>query len=491
MGGNLHPFLHWGATGPPGDGGSTEAAAQRPRIRRRRQTHRLGQPVLPAPAPAPVSRSSPSPRSFVDTTATMRATTALIAALSAAGAVSALPADDSSKLILHPLQPGKPAEPTKPTKPTKPGKDASVNPFEGKVHYVNPVWADKLDQTYKAFIKQKDWANAKRVRKVQAVSTFVWVSRLSELANIDAAIATARREQRLTGKKQIVGLVLYNLPDRDCSAGESAGELDSTQNGLQRYKDEFLAPYVAKVSAAPDLEFAIVLEPDSLGNLVTNMAVPLCARAAPIYTEGIAMAIAALQQDNVHLYIDAAHGGWLGWADNLPLAAAEFGKAVNRAKEISGSNSTTIRGFSTNVSNYNPFSAAVRENYTEWSPSWDESHYATSLAPFLEAEGLPARFIIDQGRVHKPNAREEWGEWCNVSPAGFGQVPTTKTDNPYVDSLVWIKPGGESDGQCGFEGAPRAGAWHDEYAQHLTKNADPSVDKVKISIWDIILGWLF
>lgn len=411
--------------------------------------------------------------------ATMRATTALVAALSAAGAVSALPADDASTLILRP----------KPTKPTTPAKD--VNPFEGKVHYVNPVWADKLDQTYKSFIKQKDFANAKRIRKVQAVSTFVWVSRLSELANIDGAIATARRQQLLTGKKQIIGLVLYNLPDRDCSAGESAGELDSTQNGLQRYKDEFLKPYVAKVSAASDLEFAIVLEPDSLGNLVTNMAVPLCARAAPVYTEGIAQAIAALQQKNVHLYIDAAHGGWLGWADNLPLAAAEFAKAVNRAKEISGNNATTVRGFSTNVSNYNPFNATVRENYTEWSPSWDESHYATSLAPFLEAEGLPAHFLIDQGRVHAPGARKEWGEWCNVSPAGFGQVPTTKTENPYVDSLVWIKPGGESDGQCGFAGAPKAGAWHDEYAQHLTRNAHPSVDKVKISLWDIILGWLF
>jgi cellulose 1,4-beta-cellobiosidase len=137
-------------------------------------------------------------------------------------------------------------------------------------------------------------------------------------------------------------------------------------------------------------------------------------------------------------------------------------------------NNTKIRGFVTNVSNYNPFLALVRENYTEWSHSWDESHYASSLAPFLEAEGLPSRFIIDQGRVALPGARAEWGEWCNVE-AGFGQVPTTATNNTYVDSIVWVKPGGESDGACGMAGAPRAGAWFPEYVEMLVKNADPSI----------------
>jgi cellulose 1,4-beta-cellobiosidase len=66
---------------------------------------------------------------------------------------------------------------------------------------------------------------------------------------------------------------------------------------------------------------------------------------------------------------------------------------------------------------------------TEWSPSWDESHYASSLAPYLEAEGLPSNFIIDQGRVALPGARAEWGEWCNVEPAGLGLLPGAKQNN--------------------------------------------------------------
>ncbi|KAM7194243.1 glycoside hydrolase family 6 protein [Rhypophila sp. PSN 637] len=378
----------------------------------------------------------------------MKATTALVAALSAAGAVSA-----------HPSGPKAPKD---------------VNPFVGKQYFVNPEWAGKLEQTRAAFLAQGDKVNAANVKKVQKVSTFVWVSRLSELSRIDDAVKEARKVQRRTGKKQIIGLVLYNLPDRDCSAGESAGELKSEENGLERYKEEFIKPYAKKLAAAPDLSFAVVLEPDSLGNLVTNMGIPQCEKAAPIYTAGIAHAIKSLQYKHVSLYIDAAHGGWLGWNDNLPLAAKEFAKVV----ELAGKGKNKIRGFSTNVSNYNPYNATIRENYTEWSNSWDESNYATSLTPFLEAEGLPAHFIVDQGRVGLYGAREEWGEWCNVE-AGFGQVPTTKTNNTVVDSIVWIKPGGESDGECGMAGAPRAGHWFDEYTQMLVKNAHPSVLSIR------------
>lgn len=139
------------------------------------------------------------------------------------------------------------------------------------------------------------------------------------------------------------------------------------------------------------------------------------------------------------------------------------------------SNSTKIRGFSTNVSNYNPFNAVVREPYTDGSNSYDESHYAQSLAPALEAAGLPAKFIIDQGRVAMPGAREEWGEWCNVAPAGYGLPPGSPNNNTLVDSIVWIKPGGESDGECGKEGAPPAGSWFPEYVSMLVENANAAI----------------
>ncbi|KAI8934095.1 1,4-beta-D-glucan cellobiohydrolase cel6b [Plenodomus lindquistii] len=353
----------------------------------------------------------------------------------------------------------------------KPPSNATVNPWPGKDRYVVESYGKKLDQTIAAFEAKNDTLNAARTRTVaQKVSTFTWITTRAGLVDINTAIKQARA-QRKGSKKMIVGLVLYNLPDRDCSAGESAGELSIANNGLAIYKKDFVDEYAKIVSRAKDLDFAIVLEPDSLGNAITNQGVPLCANATPVYEQGIAYAIAKLQYPNVHLYIDAAHGGWLGWADNLKPTAQIFAKVVRMAKAINPF--AKIRGYATNVSNYNSFQAKVRENYTEYSPSWDESHYASSLAPYLEAEGLPSNFIIDQGRVAFPGARAEWGEWCNVEPAGFGPLPGTKTNNTHVDSLVWIKPGGESDGRCGLEGAPAAGAWFDEYVQMLVKNADP------------------
>jgi len=354
--------------------------------------------------------------------------------------------------------------------------NATVNPWTGKDRYVVQSYGKKLEQTIAAFRAQNDTINAGRTRTVQQkVSTFHWVTTRALVSTIYDVIKEARSQKSGNSKKRmIVGLVLYNLPDRDCSAGESAGELSSDKDGLNLYKTEFVDAYAKAVRSAPDLDFAIVLEPDSLGNAITNQGIPFCATATPLYEEGIAYAIAKLQFPNVSLYIDAAHGGWLGWADNLKPTAEIFRKVVDMAKKINPA--AKIRGYATNVSNYNPFQAKVRENYTEWSPSWDESHYASSLAPYLEAEGMPSNFIIDQGRVHLPGARAEWGEWCNVEPAGFGQLPGSKTNNTHIDSIVWIKPGGESDGRCGLEGAPAAGAWFDEYVQMLVKNADPPLE---------------
>lgn len=138
-------------------------------------------------------------------------------------------------------------------------------------------------------------------------------------------------------------------------------------------------------------------------------------------------------------------------------------------------NNARIRGYSSNVSNYNPYQTDDPPPYTEGSPSPDESRYANSLANALRQRGLPTSFIIDQSRVAQVGARSEWGEWCNVAPAGFGQPFTTNTNNGNVDAIVWVKPGGESDGTCGMAGAPQAGTWFDAYAQMLTTNAHPDI----------------
>ena len=143
------------------------------------------------------------------------------------------------------------------------------NPWEGKDRHVVQSYSKKLDQTIAVFEAQGDKLNAARTRTVQQkISTFTWVTSRAHLSNITTTIAEAR-QQKKKGKEMIVGLVLYNLPDRDCSAGESAGELSLDNDGFRLYKSQFVDKYAKLVKEAKDLTFAIVLEPDSLGNAVT------------------------------------------------------------------------------------------------------------------------------------------------------------------------------------------------------------------------------
>ncbi|KAH7355440.1 glycoside hydrolase family 6 protein, partial [Rhexocercosporidium sp. MPI-PUGE-AT-0058] len=352
-----------------------------------------------------------------------------------------------------------------------------VNPFVGKNYFANSYYAGELKETIAAFQAKGDTLNAARAKTVQSIGSFVWIASVSNLVNIEKTVKEARAEQKRTKKEQIVQLILYDLPDRDCSGGESGGEFSSLKNGLALYKRTFVDPYAAAVKAASDLTFAIILEPDSLGNAITNQNIPFCGNATAVYEEGIAYAISKLQAKHVHLYVDAAHGGWLGWDDNLPKAAAEFAKVLALAQKFTAG--ATIRGFATDVSNFNPYIANPRANYTEWSKSFDELNYAQSLAPYLTNNSLPAHFIIDQGRSGLQNTRTEWGEWCNAK-AGFGIRPTTETNSTVVDSIVWAKPGGESDGACGpminGKGAPMSGRWWNDYAMELVKNAVPPLD---------------
>lgn len=154
--------------------------------------------------------------------------------------------------------------------------------------------------------------------------------------------------------------------------------------------------------------------------------------------------------------------------------AAEISKIVTMAQKIT--KGAKLRGFAINVSNFNPYVAKLRAAYTEYSHSFDESHYVDSLVPFLIKALLPTQFIVDQGRSGLQNSRKKWSEWCNVK-AGFGIPPTTTTNHLHVDSIVWVKPMGESDGSCGpsinGKTAPASGVWWEEYVEQGVVLANP------------------
>ncbi|TFK99557.1 cellobiohydrolase II-I [Pterulicium gracile] len=372
------------------------------------------------------------------------------------------------------------------TTPTSSGPGPTVspdagNPYTGYDVWLTPYYASEVSS---AAAQMTDSAQKAKALKVAQIPTFTWFDVVAKVPILDTYLASAKAQQASTGRKTLVQIVVYDLPDRDCAAKASNGEFAIADGGLAKYKN-YIDQIAATIKKYPDIRVVAVIEPDSLANMVTNMNVPKCAGAAAAYKEGTVYALKALNALGVYMYIDAGHAGWLGWPANIQPAATLYAQIYNDAGKPK-----YLRGLASNVSNYNALVAASPDPATQGNANYDESHYINAIAPMLRSAGFPAFFIVDQGRSGVQNIRPEWGHWCNVKGAGFGQRPTGNTGNQYIDQIVWIKPGGECDGtsntqavrydsMCGVssahQNAPEAGQWFQAYFEMLVKNASPAL----------------
>ncbi|KDQ09306.1 glycoside hydrolase family 6 protein [Botryobasidium botryosum FD-172 SS1] len=352
-----------------------------------------------------------------------------------------------------------------------PAPTTDVNPFVGYDFYVSPQYTDQIESAIVNILKRGDVKLATQAAKVAQVSTFLWISDRASVSSI----STYLRDASLKPKKQIVQFVIYDLPDRDCSAKASDGEFHLSNGGEAKYK-EYIDAVRKEFQKYPNVKVAALLEPDSIGNHVEK-----CANAAPAYKSLTAYAISKLGDlPNVSLYLDGAHAGWLGWPGNLAPTADILSGIYKAAQALNPK--AKVRGVATNVSNYNGLGNQDQE-------ARDELKYHVALAPLLTAAGFPAHFIVDQGRSGNQVAIREGGDWCNFKNAGFGPRPTTKTPSPLVDAIVWVKPGGQSDGTSDTTSprydvactsatsqipAPEAGGWFQAYFELLIKQANPA-----------------
>ncbi|KAF3107527.1 hypothetical protein TWF569_007490 [Orbilia oligospora] len=361
------------------------------------------------------------------------------------------------------------------------------NPFKDVTVYANYRYSTKLRQTIAAFEAKGDAAGAAGARVLQKTPTFLWLSSIYDIAYLEPQLLDAKADQAANWEQRAVPLVIYNLPGRDCAALASSGEIPLGPNALNIYKTEYIDPIVAMIRKYGGLRYIIVLEPDSLANLVTNMHIPACAQAAGIYKAGVAYAISQLQDKNVAVYLDIGHSNWLGWPANLQPAAKLFAEV----KMWAGQRTNKFRGFVSNVSGYNAYNSTTADPIYGLGPdnsNWNEWRFFKSFTPYLINNGLPTKFIVDQGRAGVSGIRSQGAFWCNIDGAGIGTRPTTKTDDCNVDAIVWVKPPGESDGTSdmssprfdatcrspdAFVPSPEAGDWHEEYIEMLIKNANP------------------
>ncbi|GKZ86805.1 hypothetical protein AnigIFM56816_002567 [Aspergillus niger] len=362
---------------------------------------------------------------------------------------------------------------------------ASGNPFSGYQLYVNPYYSSEVASLAIPSLTGSLSSLQAAATAAAKVPSFVWLDTAAKVPTMGDYLADIQSQNAAGANPPIAGqFVVYDLPDRDCAALASNGEYSIADNGVEHYKSyidsirEILVQY-------SDVHTLLVIEPDSLANLVTNLNVAKCANAESAYLECTNYALTQLNLPNVAMYLDAGHAGWLGWPANQQPAADLFASVYKNA-----SSPAAVRGLATNVANYNAWTISSCPSYTQGNSVCDEQQYINAIAPLLQAQGFDAHFVVDTGRNGKqPTGQQAWGDWCNVINTGFGERPTTDTGDALVDAFVWVKPGGESDGtsdssatrydaHCGYsdalQPAPEAGTWFQAYFVQLLTNANPA-----------------
>lgn len=367
-----------------------------------------------------------------------------------------------------------------PVDPATTPASPSRNPFEDAAFYVDPHYTQKVEASL---------ALAPRLSKELAVvkqqPTALWLDRIAAVEQLPAWLENAQLQSQALGKATVPVIVVYNLPNRDCAAKASNGELSVDAGGEQRYRSEYIDVIAGHLANAPTQKVAIVLEPDSLPNMVSNLGVDKCAESRDVYLHSVAYAIAQLSLPNVSVYLDVAHAGWLGWEANQRRMV----DLVAEALEMAGGNSR-IRGFASNVSNYNAISGDFGKRLEPSNPAANELDYVQSFLRVAEQRGITGKgFLVDTSRNGQADIRTRWGNWCNIRGAGIGERPTV-APAPGVDAYFWVKPPGESDGTAdpsavrfdencaspdATPGAPEAGQWFHDYFVELVENATPAL----------------
>lgn len=352
------------------------------------------------------------------------------------------------------------------------------NPFVGATWYVNPKWRENV-------LKEPDGS------LVANFSTAVWLDHIGAIAPTDGNAwgLAAHLDNAISQKANLIEIVIYDLPNRDCNALASSGELLISKDGFNRYKNEYIMPLVKILSDVKykDLRIIAIIEPDSLPNLVTNTSVPKCQEAAGAggYVEATQFTLNSLYPiSNVYSYVDIGHSGWLGWDDNLNKSAAFIADAIKGT--ANGVNS--VAGFISNTANYTPLSEPFLDEFSMsatpgsngstqvrqarfygWNSRYSELAYVRAFHAKMISLGFPSTIgmlvdtsrngwggakrpkalststnvddFVDQSRIDR---RVNRGLWCN-QPSGIGERPRA-APVPGIDAYVWAKPPGDSDG---------------------------------------------
>lgn len=283
----------------------------------------------------------------------------------------------------------------------------SSGPFEAQRVYVNP-------DSQAAQVVADGSADAV-VERVAATPTAIWLTPEEfGLGEVGDYVRSVVADAATTGSVPV--FVVYGIPNRDCG-NFSAGGLSAPA-----YPE-----WVGEIaSALGERKSVVLVEPDAL-SLAHECA------DDDVQVSAVADAVSTLSATSSWIYVDGGHSNWRSPEDMAALL------------ERVGIDS--IRGFSTNVSNFNPTD--------------EERDYAETLSGLVGG----AHYVIDTSR----NGAGSNGEWCNPSGRALGAAPLSDEVSGAMDANLWIKAPGESDGTC--NGGPPAGEWWPSAIEELARNA--------------------
>jgi cellulose 1,4-beta-cellobiosidase len=133
-----------------------------------------------------------------------------------------------------------------------------TNPYAGAIQYLNPDYTTEVNSAIAA--QTAGSTLAKQMAVVETYPTAVWLDHMGAIAGgssnngrlgLQQHITAALSQQTASGTNQpiVLTLVIYDLPDRDCAALASNGEISINPNpptqplsGIETYEQDYITP---------------------------------------------------------------------------------------------------------------------------------------------------------------------------------------------------------------------------------------------------------
>lgn len=289
------------------------------------------------------------------------------------------------------------------------------------------MYVEQSSQAVTAYQNSINQGNAQVTEALKFIAeqpSFIWLS--NDWIPAEVGMRKRVSEYRDLAQGKVLGLILYDVPGRDCGQYSSGGVGEIGQY-LQTVRD-----IVEGLAGSPAM---LILEPDALPLSIK----PGCEESLKTAISAIRQAVDILAEaSNVKTYIDAGHSRWLTVDQMYPL--------------LKESNIDKADGFALNTSNY----VSNNENLA----------YGQMLSERLGGK----KFVIDTSRNGRGvyEAQEE-DTWCNPPGRALGGAPMLFDADSGLEAYIWAKKPGESDGTC--RGGAPAGVFMPEMAIELYNNA--------------------